>query len=152
MQNREIVQELTIGAPRETVFRALTDARELEKWWTTRAKSHAEEGGSFRYDWTFPDAPERDHVQQGTYSRLESGKRLEYPWMAERVPTEVKFDLSDAGEGTTLRLVHGGWRENMDEAIERHAQGWGFFLGNLKSFLEEGVDRRVEAMGMSVAE
>jgi hypothetical protein len=40
----------------------------------------------------------------------------------------------------------------MDEAIERHAQGWGFFLGNLKSFLEEGVDRRAEAMGMSVAE
>jgi hypothetical protein len=29
-----------------------------------------------------------------------------------------------------------------------HEQGWGFFLDNLKAYLERGEDRRAAAMGM----
>ena len=150
MNSREIVQEIAIDAPRQRVFRALTDARELERWWTTRARSEPESGGAFRYAWTFPNAPERDHVQEGEYSTVEASERIAYPWKAGTVPTRVDFTLKDSGGGTTVRLSHSGWLDGMDGAYEAHAQGWGFFLGNLKSFLEAGLDRRAEAMGMKV--
>lgn len=150
MEKMQMVQEIEIEAPRQRVFQALTDPRELDRWWTSRAESRAESGGSFRYDWIFPNAPERDHLQQGTYTEVKNGSRLAYPWQADGVPTEVDFELTDAGEGTRLRMEHRGWRAGMQEAYERHTQGWGFFLGNLKSFLEEGVDRRAEALGMKV--
>jgi hypothetical protein len=29
-----------------------------------------------------------------------------------------------------------------------HEEGWGFFLGNLKSYLERGEDQRAAALGM----
>ena len=150
MKKTEMVQVLEIAAPRQRVFEALTDARELESWWTTEAESQPRSGGSFRYDWTFSDHPERDHVQQGQYTEFKGGERLGYPWKVGPAGTHVNFELQDNGSGTALRLEHRGWSDDMDQAYEMHSQGWAFFLGNLKSYLEEGVDRRAEAMGMRV--
>ena len=150
MTRNEMVQELEIAAPRPRVFRALTDARELERWWTTTAESQPRPGGSFRYEWTFPDAPERDHVQQGQYVAFQEGEKVSYPWKVGQAATRVDFTLRDSGSGTAVRLEHSGWGEGMDKAYEMHDQGWAFFLGNLKTFLEEGLDRRAETTGMRV--
>ncbi len=50
----------------------------------------------------------------------------------------------------TLSLVHSGWGTGgeLDNTVEMHTEGWGFFLQNLKSHLEEGKDQRVAALGM----
>ena len=89
-------------------------------------------------------------MQEGTYTAFEEGTHLSYPWMAGRTPTRVDFSIREAKEGVRLHLRHDGWGEGMDEARQHHAQGWGFFLENLKSYLEEGVDRRTEALGLDV--
>ena len=48
----------------ERVFRALTDADELSRWWTTTAESDPRTGGTFSYGFEFEDAV-RNHVHRG---------------------------------------------------------------------------------------
>jgi uncharacterized protein YndB with AHSA1/START domain len=144
--------ELTesVAAPRDQVFHALVDAGELSRWWTTRAESDPRTGGRFAYVFEFEDAA-RDHTYDGEYDAIEPGRRVAFPWQAGVGPTSVTFLLDDEGDGTRLTLRHDGWPGDADEAVEMHRGGWTFFLGNLKTVYEDGVDRRAKAMGQKVA-
>jgi uncharacterized protein YndB with AHSA1/START domain len=144
-----IEHAVSVDAPRDRVFHALVDAGELSRWWTTRAESDARTGGRFAYVFEFEDAS-RDHTYDGEYDAVEPGRRVTFPWQAAAGPTTVTFTLSDAGDGTRVDLAHEGWPAGAEEAVEMHRGGWAFFMGNLKSVLEDGVDRRAEAMGQKV--
>ena len=144
--------ELTkqIAATPETVFHALTDPDELSRWWTTSADSDARTGGAFDYRFEFQNQPERNHAYTGKYDAIAANERVAFPWEGRLGTTKVDITLRPSGDGTTLRLVHSGWGEGGEwpAAVEMHEQGWGFFLENLKSYLERGEDRRASAMGM----
>jgi uncharacterized protein YndB with AHSA1/START domain len=142
----------TIEASTEKVFRALTDADELARWWTTSAESDPRTGGAYAYRFEFEDAT-RDHTYTGEYIDVTPGEHVRYPWKTRLGPTEVDFRIEPAGDGALVRLVHSGWGDgaDWDEAAGLHEQGWSFFLGNLKAFLERGEDARVAAMGMKTA-
>ena len=77
-------------------------------------------------------------------------ERVSYPWNGKLGTTEVDFRLAPVNGGTRVTLVHSGWGTgtDWDESLEMHRQGWGFFLGNLKAYLEGGGDQRGAAMGM----
>lgn len=149
--NDPIVQELEVSAERDAVFRALTEAPEIERWWATRASSDPKPGGRFHYEWEFPDAPERNHVQSGTYDALEDGDSVAYPWKVGPATTKVRFTFAGPASGPTrVRLEHTGWTAPLDDARGNHEQGWRMFLGNLKSVLEDGDDKRAAMTGMRV--
>jgi uncharacterized protein YndB with AHSA1/START domain len=134
----------TIGAPPDLVFRALTDAGELARWWTSSGESDARTGGAFSYRFEFED-PSRDHTYEGVYHDVTAGERVSYPWQTSLGETTVDVRLRPSGDGTELTLTHTGWRSGAeaDEAIALHEQGWSFFLDNLKSYLEGGADLRI---------
>jgi uncharacterized protein YndB with AHSA1/START domain len=146
---KEIELKQEIAADPETVFRALTDADELSRWWTTSADSDARTGGAFEYRFEFPEEPERDHNYSGKYDAVVPNERVAYPWQGRLGDTSVDVSLRPSGGGTELRLVHSGWGEGGEwpAAVKMHEEGWGFFLGNLKGYLERGEDNRA-AMGM----
>lgn len=133
----------TIAAPPEAVFRALTDAEELARWFPTSADSDARTGGTFEYRFEFAD-PAMNHTYGGEYEDVTANERLRFPWKGGSSPTTVEYTLRPSGEGTELRLAHTGWGEGAewDESRSNHEQGWGFFLGNLQSYLESGTDGR----------
>jgi uncharacterized protein YndB with AHSA1/START domain len=143
----ELKQE--VAAPPETVFRALTDADELSRWWTTSADSDARTGGAFEYRFEFPEEPERNHVYSGEYDAVVPNERVAYPWRGRLGDTSVDVTIRPSGDGSELRLVHSGWGEGGEwpAAVKMHEEGWTFFLGNLKRYLEGGEDQR-PAMGM----
>lgn len=143
MSDRTIELTRTIDAPPAAVFRALTDAGELSRWWTTSAESDARAGGSFAYVFEFAD-PSRDHTYTGAYHDVVADERVSYPWHTSFGETSVDVTLRRAADGTELTLAHTGWGDGTeaDEAVELHVQGWGFFLDNLKSTLEGGPDLR----------
>lgn len=145
----EIKQTHTIKAPADRVFRALTDGGEITRWFATSAKSDPKAGGRFRYDFVFADAS-KNHTTEGEYRQLTPGKSVAYSWPAGQAqhPTEVVYTLSPKDGGTELTLVHSGWKADAAESMKEHDMGWGFFLSNLKSYLEEGEDQRAAAMGM----
>jgi uncharacterized protein YndB with AHSA1/START domain len=149
LPERTIELKRTIDAPPPTVFRALTDAAELSRWWTSSAESDARTGGSFSYGFEFDDAS-RNHTYTGAYHEIVTNERVSYPWQGALGETRVDVSLRPAGDGTELTLAHSGWGEGdaWDEAVAMHEQGWGFFLDNLKAYLERGADARASAMGM----
>ena len=150
MSDRTIEQTIEIDAPPETVFRALTDAGELSRWWTTRAESDPRTGGSFAYTWEFEEQTDRNHTREGVYADVTTEERLRYDWPMPLGPTVVDFRLAPHGDGTRLTLAHEGWGagDEWEQSHRMHVSGWQFFLGNLKSYLEDGEDRRAVAMGM----
>jgi uncharacterized protein YndB with AHSA1/START domain len=57
MKNDEVVAEIEINAPRERVFRALVDSKELPQWWGAEPSVEmkvydfdARVGGRWRYE------------------------------------------------------------------------------------------------------
>ena len=145
MSDRTIELTRTIDVLPATVFRALTDAGELSRWWTTSAESDARTGGSFAYRFEFED-PSRDHTYEGAYHDVTAEEHVGYPWHTSLGETTVDVRLREIGEATELTLTHTGWGSGAaaDDAIETHVQGWSFFLDNLKSTLEGGRDLRAD--------
>lgn len=149
MSDRSIELSTEIDASREAVFRALVEADELVRWFPSRAESDPRPGGSFAYRFDFGD-PEKDHVSQGQYRDVVPHERVSYPWKAPQGPTDVEFRVVPADGATRVELTHSGWGDDAEwaQSQENHRQGWSFFLGNLKAYLEGGDDRRIEAMGL----
>ena len=153
MSERTMEQTITVDASVAAAYRALTDADEITRWWTTSAESDPRAGGRFRYTWVFPQAPEKDHSQEGAYHDASPNDSISYPWDMRGHETTVTFRVSGNDDGAEVLLVHAGWGSGgvWDEEWETHAQGWGFFLQNLKTYLDQGVDNRAEMLGMKVA-
>jgi uncharacterized protein YndB with AHSA1/START domain len=140
---RRFEHSLTVDAPRERVFHAITDADELKRWWITDGISDPRPGGRFRYEWKMDDAA-NDHVQEGAYEEVVDGERVAFPWAGPGGGSRVTLTLSDSDGATRVSLVHDGIADDM---YERYEQGWQGFLANLKSVLEHGQDNRA-AMGV----
>jgi uncharacterized protein YndB with AHSA1/START domain len=140
---RTFEHAVTVDAPRDRVFRALTDAGELKRWWITDGISEPRPGGRFRYEWAMADSS-KDHVQEGTYDEVVEGERVSFPWAGPDGDSHVTFTLSESDGGTQVSLVHAGVADDM---LETYEQGWQGFLANLKSVLESGQDNRA-AMGV----
>ena len=151
-QTRTINHSVTIEASAETVFKALTDAGELIRWFTTTAESDPRTGGKFQYRFENPAKPKFDHTREGTYQEVVPNQKVTYPWNIPGMEpsTIVAIRLQGSGAITTITLAHTGWpaAAGVDEAYQMHMDGWGFFLQNLKTVLEGGQDQRESALGM----
>jgi uncharacterized protein YndB with AHSA1/START domain len=143
--NIEITQR--IDAAPERVFRALTDADELTRWFASSAESDARTGGDFVLRFEFDDES-KNHTYAGQYDEIVPMERVRYPWNGRFGDTTVEFVLRPADGGTELTLIHSGWTEAAEEARQMHEQGWAFFLDNLERYLTGGEDQRDPAMQM----
>lgn len=145
--NSFVEQSVTIKSQRHVVFNALTDADQLMRWFPTRVESDPRPGGKFKFAWEFAN-PNENGSQQGEYVEVVPNEKLSYTWTADSVLTLVTFVLSEADGETTVELNHSTDQEGADEKKlhDDHANQWGFFLMNLKSYLEAGVDMRKEKL------
>lgn len=141
--SRHVVQEIEVEASPERVWRALTEARELERWFPLEARVEPGEGGEVFMSWK--------NEFEGTSQILtwEPPTHLRVSWGA---PAEGSGQVTDyyieGGGGTTrLRVVTSGFPEDAswDDWVEGTRLGWLFELTSLKLYLErhEGEDRRV---------
>jgi uncharacterized protein YndB with AHSA1/START domain len=139
---RTIQDEITIDAPPEQVFKALTEARRLEGWLATKVESDARTGGRFRYEFQFED-PSQNNVQEGEYAAVEEGRRVALPWVFpfSEKQTAVEYSLAPDRSGTRVRFSHAGFEEGepWDGAYERFTGGWPMFLEGLKRHVETGA-------------
>ncbi len=119
-----------IAAPRQRVFAALSEGRELMRWWPKDATTEPRIGGSIHLDW-FPPA---SGGMDSRFDLFEQDVELAYPFYSER----LHFRLCDENGGTTLDIHH---RCSADAAVHV-AQSWGFLTANLKAWIEHGFDLR----------
>ena len=141
-----IVAEVEIAAPRERVFRALTDPVRLRSWWGTREtywleqwRSDLRVGGAWEATGVGSSGlPLRVH---GEFVEIDPPRRLVYTWnpsWLEAPETTVSYEL-DAIEGdgprTLVRMRHEGFGAAR-AALENHARGWPAVLGWLHGYFQ----------------
>jgi uncharacterized protein YndB with AHSA1/START domain len=130
-----------IDAPPDRVFRALTDADELPRWFPSSAESDPRSGGDYVLRFEFDDESQ-NHTYAGQYEQVTPGERVRYPWNGAFGATTVEFTLRPADGGTELVLVHSGWSDEAAETREMHDQGWRVFLDNLEGYVTGRPDQR----------
>ena len=140
-----IEQSVTVEAPADVVFGALTDAEQLTRWFPSKVESDARTGGKFIYSWEFSDAAQNGS-QQGEYLEVVPNQKVSYTWQAGETPTTVDVTLREADGATEVNLVHSGFGtgEGSAQLREMHDGPWSFYMANLKAYLEQGADLRSE--------
>lgn len=152
---RKIEKEIRILAPVEDVWKALTDAEELARWFPLEARVTLGEGGAiwmswkneFQFNTPIGAWKPNEHLRLIYMEPTPAAKPGE-PGMPFEVPFQVALDYHLEGKGgeTILRLVHSGFsREaSWDGQYDGTISGWDFQLGGLKLYLERhrGTPRR----------
>ena len=150
-ENHKYENSIKVQAAPQSVFEALTDAGQLQRWFLSRAETDPRPGGSFAFDWEFADAAQNGQ-QRGSFLDVVPGKKVSYTWQARPAPepaTTVMFSLEPDGSGTLVRLAHTGFGtgEAGQAARDQHSGPWDFYLSNLKSYLEDATDNRAAVLG-----
>jgi uncharacterized protein YndB with AHSA1/START domain len=141
-----IEQHHKVEADQSRVFKALTDAEELMKWFPTFVKTDPRAGGEMRYEWEFENS-ENDGFQDMKYLDFVADEKFSHSWDADGQDTVVSFSLSGSNGSTEIHLTHKGWDDGLDEAVDMHGQIWTGYMQNLKVYLEEGGDMRSQMKG-----
>ena len=145
--------EIEIEAPIEAVWRAVTDADELTRWFAESAGITPGEGGTYRVSWgeglesqsriTAWEPPRRLRLVGGP-----GGDAGDEVWqLTAEQPIVEEWTLEARGDVTVLRLVDSGIPDSpdWDGFYEGTRAGWDMTLLGLRHYLERhpGQARRV---------
>jgi uncharacterized protein YndB with AHSA1/START domain len=146
-----VVSEIEIAAPRERVFQALTDATQLECWfsdpscpvrfWEMDARPGA---GRYRYlteKGTVVVNNMSEIECQGEILELDPPDILSYTWIANwhddvTCRTVVRWELTPKLGRTHVKVTHSGLK-NLPIARKDYSGGWPGVLKMLKEFAEQ---------------
>lgn len=142
---KKIDLSIELDAPVEAVWKAISDAEELRRWYPLNAAVEPGVGGSVTLDWG-PGC-----AGTGRIVAWDEGEHLRYaeewPGMEESQAVAVDYRIESSGGRTVLRMVHSGFSADEDwaEMIDTMDSGWRYFLWNLKHYLERhrGTPRRM---------
>ena len=133
-KERAIEVTLEIAAPVESVWKAITDPKELERWFPLQARVTPGVGGEVFMSWGPP--------WEGG-SRIEAwdeNRRLRTRGFLEHGDASmVEYTLEAKGGKTLLRLVHSGFAKGgdwEDELFGGTERGWRYELRSLRHYLE----------------
>ncbi len=133
-----MVVRVEIRAPRELVWRSLTEEERIAEWWGPHVSLEARPGGCLTERWT--DAVGREVVTSGKVLQLIAPRTLELRWADEDWdgPTRVLLRLEGGADATRLTVEHSGWEAFppllREELIGAHAAGWSEHLANLAAY------------------
>ena len=141
--NAEIRLSILIDAPKEKVFRALTDPDALVKWFSLPASKKPivdkRIGGVYDLGWEYEVGGRR--VRAGTSKILDlvENERLVTDWLdwrgdASRRPQRIAWLLDRVDDKTRVTFVHDGFERPAD--IGDYPFGWAGFLEMLKDAVE----------------
>jgi uncharacterized protein YndB with AHSA1/START domain len=140
-----IRQSYYYAIPPAQVFSALTEPRQLAKWFVEKAVVTPKKGASFRLTWR------GGYTMKGRINAIAPPKTLDLKWIdrfegGKTFETEAQFALTKKGKGTLLSLTHRGFKSGKKWVTLYGGiqSGWAYYLTNLRSVLEHGVDLRSE--------
>jgi uncharacterized protein YndB with AHSA1/START domain len=129
---RSIDIEITIDAPVEAVWEALSKGDQIAQWFAPNARVEPGVGGSIWLSWG------AGAEGTGRIEVWEPNRRL--VWSEDHGgPTQimVDFEIEGSGGSTKLRMVNSGFgaSANWDEQYEATKTGWTYFLFHLAFYV-----------------
>lgn len=136
-----IEQSYYFDTPPERVFDALTEPKLLVRWFLAKANVDRKAGGGYAFDWI------GGYHMVGKVEAFQANRTVSYSWhdkleSGEMATTKASFKVTRKGNGTLLRLRHTGF--TVPEHFAECSSRWGYYLTNMKSVLDHGVDLRSE--------
>jgi len=138
-----IKQTFYYAVPPERAYAAFTDPDEITRWFADKAKISPKKGGAYRLTWS------AGYTMRGRVKSVVPGKELEVDWIdrfedGKVFETEAHFAFAKRGRGTQLTVTHRGFKSGkkwlgLYGSIQ---SGWAYYLTNLRSVLEHGIDLR----------
>jgi len=135
-----LVVTRTFAAPRERVFKAWTDPKQLSRWfgpsddYTAKAEIDLRIGGAYRIDIRHNDG--NVHTVLGTYREIIPPEKLSFTWQWEgstAPDTLVTIDFASIGNATEITMTHQKFTDL--ETRNRHNEGWTGGLNRLERML-----------------
>lgn len=138
MQAVGIERSIVTSAPRERVWKAITNPKNLSKWHTPLSmhfdKLAVGEVVTFEFN---------DTSNQGSIAIVEPQTRFAYHWQAHpdyEIQTLVTYTLEDTNEGTRITITETGFEalpvEVRQSRIDLNTRGWGIVLDRMKAHVE----------------
>jgi uncharacterized protein YndB with AHSA1/START domain len=160
---RDIRFSVPVKAKPDEVYKALTSARELTRWWLLGAETDARNAGRVRMVW--PRVRGRDGVRaeglgerEGVFVDLEPARKVAWLWKPARgekgVPALTSVFMLPAGrKGSEVTLVHAGFpgAKSADRLYLGYARAWEDGLAKLKLYLETGRTCKMETLDLEAA-
>lgn len=160
---RDVRFQLRVRAEPAAVYRSLTSARELTRWWLLGAETDARNSGRVRLVW--PRARGRDgeaalgtRAREGVFVDLEPARKVAWlfkPARGERgVPPLVSVFIVPRGSGSEVTLVHAGFPSapSADRLYRSFSRAWEDGLAKLKLYLETGRTCKLEVADLASVE
>lgn len=141
---QEIVMTRTFDAPRDLVFKTMTDPNLIPRWWgpryltTTVDEMDLRPGGRWRYLQRDPQGNE--HAFHGVYHDITAPERLVFTFEYEGVPGHVLLDT------VTLEGVDGKTRLTDQSVFQSVADRDGMVQSGMESGATEMMDRLEELL------
>jgi uncharacterized protein YndB with AHSA1/START domain len=161
-KTRDLRFTLRIKAKPEQIYRALTSATELCRWWLAGAETDARNVGRFRMVWPKVRQPNGNgHSKafppnvavgdsEGYFVDLEPGRKVAWMWKLKRrtIPPLSSFFITPVGRACEVTLVHAGFpaKATSDKYYDGCARGWEDCLSKLKLYLETGRTLKAQAI------
>lgn len=136
---RAATLSVAIASDSLTVFSYLSDQKKLPLWFPDQAILVPQVGGQYHFRWNG-----KEGVWSGVVMDYFLGRTLAFTWKPpdETDQTNVRFSLSLQGAETRVDLTHSGFTSS--ESLDKAVKVWDFYLRNLKSVIEQGIDMREE--------
>jgi uncharacterized protein YndB with AHSA1/START domain len=132
--------DVTINAPLDAVFAAVSSVEGLSGWWATDTSGSPEPGDELRF--TFPDGVAVMRVVDRAPA-LERWTCLGHTGEPEWEHTTVTFALTEVAPAVTrLQFTHGGLRPQLD-CYDHCSAGWTYLMRSLAAYAETGTGHPV---------
>ncbi len=149
---RRISESIWVQATPARVFRALTEAKELNRWFLAGSQTEPRKGGRILLRWSMK---QRGH--ENRFVTFRPGREVAYTWKWPQNHGQgevVRFRLRPSKGGTSVTVVHAGFNsaEKHVPMFTGYVEGWAVYLCNLKCYLERSYDLRVGQPKGSIAQ
>jgi uncharacterized protein YndB with AHSA1/START domain len=140
--NDTIVQEITIAAPADRIFEALTNPEQRMKWWGSEGRFQVDQfesdlrpGGKWIMRGIGMGG--KPFVVRGEYREIDRPNLLTFTWLPDwyedATESFVRWEFKESNGVTTVRLTHSGLGT---EASRTSHRGWPQILEWLRVYSE----------------
>lgn len=147
----KFTQKINVKAPVEDVYSAWITPHHLEQWLVRQAAFKDEKGGllgmrdivhkDYTYEWLWYGHPD-NHIDKGKVLYANGQNKLQFSFTKGAV---VTIDIGEVMGETIVMLTQENIPTDEEGRIAYHIgnlTGWTFYLCNLKSYMEGGIDLR----------
>jgi uncharacterized protein YndB with AHSA1/START domain len=135
------IETLTIAAPCEDVFAALTSPGQVATWWSARsATGSGQAGGELRITFGTEEQPTVIQVLAAHHPDTVAWEVASSPLVPDWQGTQPTFTITPAGDGCRLNFAHHGLVPAL-ECFELCNVDWGRFLARLGAHAEQRPSR-----------